>query len=347
MNFIKKSVKKATQFADTVVNRRDGLSPQVKDQLSRKGDAIIYSMKVGRTPVNSVITGIIKIVSSTPYDTLFHLFIQMETSNGMQLIEKNAVIHMGEGKATDIAGAEWMDVPNVPQITVNQLVENTRNQMGDGFIPYSAYKHNCQDFVSNVLTANGMNDQSVLNFVRQDTDGIFKTHPNFRKFANSVTNLGASADVVMQGGELHRRFKKNELTDGQILHIMNGYHIPFHGCFIKNKLPARLSNGFYIINLNGQSHWTALVKNGKHFYYFDSFGCPPPTEVLNKILPQYIYNQFDIQDIDSSSCGWYCIAFLRYMHHNKVNLEKSFVSFINLFSSNTRDNELVLKSLLM
>ena len=347
MNFIKKSAKKATQFVNTVVNRRDGLSPQVKDQLDRKGDAVIYSMKVGRTPVSGIITGIIKIVSSTPYDTLFHLFIQMETSQGMQLLEKNAVIHMSEGRATDIAGAEWMDVPNVPQITVNQLVENTRNQMGDGFIPYSAYKHNCQDFVSNVLTANGMNDQAVLDFVVQDTDGIFNTHPNFRKFANSVTNLGASADVVMQGGQLHHRFKNNELTDGQIIHIMKGYNIPFHGCFVKDRLPSRLSNGFYIINLNGSSHWTALVKNGKYFYYFDSFGCPAPVEVVHKISPEYLYNGKDIQDLDSSSCGWYVIAFLRYMHHNKVNLEKRFISFIKLFGNDTRNNELILKSLLM
>ena len=193
----------------------------------------------------------------------------METSKGFQLLEKNAVIHMGEGKKTNIAGAEWMNVPNDPHITVNQLVEATRNQMGEKFIPYSAYGNNCQTFIMNVLTSNGMNDRSVLDFVKQDTNGIFNTHPNFRKFANSVTNLGASADVIMQGGELHQRFKNNELTDRQILNIMNGYNIPFHGCFVKDCLPSRLSNGAYIINLNGTSHWTGLIKNGRHYYYFE------------------------------------------------------------------------------
>ena len=344
-NNASKSFNNATQFVNTVVHRRDGLAPQVIDQLNRKGDAIIYSIKVGRTPVSGIITGIIKTVSSTPYDTLFHLFIQMETSKGFQLLEKNAVIHMSEGKATDIAGAEWMNVPNVPHITVNQLVEATRNQMGAKFIPYSAYGNNCQTFIMNVLTANGMNDQSVLDFVKQDTNGIFNTHPNFRKFANSVTNLGGSFDVMMQGGELHQRFKNNELTDGQINHIMNGYNIPFHGCFIKDRLPSRLSNGAYIINLNGTSHWTALIKNGRHFYYFDSFGCPAPIEVIQKISPQYIFNHKDIQDLDSSSCGWFVIAFLRYMY-KKENLEKSFNTFINLFSNDTRSNEFILKTFL-
>ena len=334
MNFIKK-----------VLFRREGLSPQVKDQLDRKGDAIIYSIKVGRTPVSGLITGVIKTVSSTPYDTLFHLFIQMETSKGFQLIEKNAVIHMSEGKATNIKGAEWMDVPNVPQITVNHLVEATRNQMGDGFIPYSAYKHNCQDFIYNVLTANGMNDQAVLDFVRQDTDGIFNKSPMFRKFANSVTNLGGSADVIMQGGELHHKFKNNELSDDEIRYIMKGYKLSLNGIYIKDRLPSRLSNGNYIINLNGTSHWVALIKNSYNYYYFDSFGCVPPLDVQNKIEPYYIYNHKDIQDLDSSSCGWYCVAFLRFMNQHG-DKEKLYESFLNLFTNDTKANEAVLKALL-
>ena len=344
-HFADKSFNNASQFVQKVVYRREGLAPQVIDQLSRKGDAIIYRIKVGRTPVTAAITSIIKMVSSTPYDTLFHLFIQMETSKGFQLLEKDAVIHMSEGKATDIAGAEWMDVPNVPQITVNQLVENTRNQMGAKFIPYSAYGNNCQTFIMNVLTANGMNDQSVLDFVKQDTNGIFNTHPNFRKFANSVTNLGGSFDVLMQGGELHHRFKNNELSDDEIRHVMSGYEIPLNGIYIKNQLPARLTNGNYIINLNGTSHWVALVKNSYNYYYFDSFGCVPPLEVQNKIEPYYIYNQRDIQDLDSSSCGWYCIAYLRFMN-KKEDKEKLFHTFINLFSKDTRANEAILKALL-
>ncbi len=344
--FADKSFNNVSNFANKVIHRREGLAPQVIDQLNRKGDAIIYSIKVGRTPVSGLITGIIKTVSSTPYDTLFHLFIQMETSKGFQLLEKNAVIHMGEGrKKTDIAGAEWMNVPNVPRITVNQLVENTRNQMGDKFIPYSAYGNNCQTFIMNVLTANGMNDQSVLDFVKQDTNGIFNKSPIFRKFANSVTNLGGSADVIMQGGELHRRFKNNELTDDEIRHVMDGYEVSLNGIYIKDKLPARLSNGNYIINLNGTSHWVALVKNSYDYYYFDSFGCVPPLEVQNKIEPYYVYNRMDIQDLDSSSCGWYCIAYLRFMNQHG-DKEKLFHTFISLFTKDTRQNESILKALL-
>ena len=94
MKSINKAINKASNFASTVVNRRQGLSPKVLDILANNGDAVITGIRVGRTPVQAVITGIIKIVSTTPYDTLFHLFIVMDTTKGQILIEKNAVINM-------------------------------------------------------------------------------------------------------------------------------------------------------------------------------------------------------------------------------------------------------------
>lgn len=328
----------------SVISGSDSLAPDVKSILSRKGDATIYSIKVGRTPVQSMITGIIKIVSTTPYDTLFHLFIQMTTSKGLILLQKNARINMMEGGSTDIKNAEWLDVPNVPQITVNQLIENTRNQMGNKFIPYSPSGNNCQDFIMNVLTSNGMNDPTVLDFVKQDTKSIFAS-PWFRKFARSVTNLGGSFDVLMQGGKLHHKFKNNELTNKQLRDIMDGYRIPLNGIYIKDQLPTRLKNGAYIVNLNGVSHWTALIKNGDEYYYFDSFGTGPPVDVEKKISKNYIWSDKQLQNIDSSSCGWFVAAFLRFMSKS-TNLMKGYDSFIKLFKNNTSDNEAILKALL-
>lgn len=332
------------KFFKSVVSGSDSLAPDVKSILSRKGDATIYSIKVGRTPVQGMITGIIKIVSTTPYDTLFHLFIQMTTSKGLILLQKNARINMMEGSSTDIENAEWLDVPNVPQITVNQLIENTRNQMGQKFIPYSPSGNNCQDFIMNVLTSNGMNDPTVLDFVKQDTKSIFAS-PWFRKFARSVTNLGGSFDVLLQGGKLHHRFKNNELTNNQLRDIMHGYRIPLNGIYIKDQLPNRLRNGFYIINLNGVSHWTALIKNSDDYYYFDSFGTGPPVDVEKKISKNYIWSDKQLQNIDSSSCGWFVVAFLRFMSKS-TNLMNGYDSFIKLFKNNTSDNEAILKALL-
>ena len=51
------------------------MPPNVKDILNRRGDAIVNSIHIGRTPVQSAIQGILKTLSTFPYDNLFHLFM--------------------------------------------------------------------------------------------------------------------------------------------------------------------------------------------------------------------------------------------------------------------------------
>ena len=51
------------------------MPPNVKDILNRRGDAIVNSIRIGRTPVQSAIQGILKTLSTVPYDNLFHLFM--------------------------------------------------------------------------------------------------------------------------------------------------------------------------------------------------------------------------------------------------------------------------------
>ena len=83
---------------------------------------------------------------------------------------------------------------------------------------------------------------------------IFKDKEWLSGLAKQVTDLGGYADVVMQGGSL-----SNELTNGEIDELVEHYKIKkYHGCFIDDKLPNKLLNGYYIINLNGHSHWTCL-----------------------------------------------------------------------------------------
>jgi hypothetical protein len=73
--------------------------------------------------------------------------------------------------------------------------------MGGKFLPYSAYDNNCQDFIIAVLKSNHLGNESIYKFVKQDTEDLFKasgTHT--RKFANTLTDLGAAASKVFSGG---------------------------------------------------------------------------------------------------------------------------------------------------
>ena len=103
---------------------------------------------------------------------------------------------------------------------------------------------------------------NAINFVKQDTTMIFKNKGWLSNMAKGVTDLGGYADVVMQGGSL----KGNDLTNKEIDELVKHYKIKnYHGCYIDDRLPKKLMNGYYIINLNGQSHWTCLMKDGNNF----------------------------------------------------------------------------------
>ena len=79
-------------------------------------------------------------------------------------------------------------------------------------------------------------------------------------------------------------------------------------------------------------------------FFYDSYDFVPPLEVQDKIIP-YMYNDMEIQDLDSTACGYYCVAFVLYLH-KKINIERAFMEFINLFSKDTERNERTLHRIL-
>jgi hypothetical protein len=142
----------------------------------------------------------------------------------------------------------------------------------------------------------------------------------------------------------------NTTSNIDLIDILNKTNINnFNGVYPKDRLNKPLKNGFYIINLQDSggpgTHWTALYKINDGFsLYWDSFGFPPP-ENIEDIVYKYEYNKKQIQDIDSTSCGFYCVAFIKFMY-NKQDKLTAFNTFCNLFGTNTKDNEFILYQLL-
>lgn len=139
----------------------------------------------------------------------------------------------------------------------------------------------------------------------------------------------------------------NELDETQIAALMKGTQ--FNGCHTKDDLPF-IPQGSTIYNLNGQSHWTALYRDGPHCFYFDSFGVVPP-QLLEDLISDidgdglYCYNTKEIQAINSSSCGFYCVAFLKWLD-KATQKYKAFQDFQDLFSNQYQKNEIILHELL-
>lgn len=154
--------------------------------------------------------------------------------------------------------------------------------------------------------------------------------------AHSIDTLSGVATVYGQGLCIDG---DNTLTDVQIDKMLSGL-ASFHGCFVKDQLP-KLEVGFYCVNLNGHSHWCGLQISHKGIAWFDAFGFPAPVEVERLIGKHYKWNDIDIQDIDSSACGYYVAAWIKWLASGQ-----SFDTFIKQFSHDTARNEKILQNLM-
>jgi hypothetical protein len=73
-------------------------------------------------------------------------------------------------------------------------------------------------------------------------------------------------------------------------------------------------------------------------------GYPAPQELKDKI-PFIIWDEKPIQDIDSTACGYFCIAFIKLSYYmNSKN--KALKYFNDLFTNDTKKNDYILEKLL-
>lgn len=142
--------------------------------------------------------------------------------------------------------------------------------------------------------------------------------------------------------------KLETLSNFDIIDLTDKMKLPLKSILMRDEMDKLKEEGFYIINLdtsnNNGTHWTALYFHPLNSYYCDSFGFVAPLEVEQKIKP-YHYNDADIQDYNSNACGWYCIAFIKFLH-DKTNKEVAFREFLKLFSNKTTQNDDILKKYL-
>jgi len=145
----------------------------------------------------------------------------------------------------------------------------------------------------------------------------------------------------------------NALSNLEIIDIIKNRNLEKHfgGVYSKDQLPNELiKDKFYIVNLQdhdegGGTHWTAFYYNyPSTSIYFDSYGFIAPRDVQKRITP-YIFNDADIQDFNSSACGFYCIAFIKFLH-DKTDKVQMYKTFLKLFKLETIKNDKILQELL-
>jgi hypothetical protein len=180
-----------------IINFKENVPQNVKNALSKIGNNKITSARVGRTPVQAIIQGALKTVANVPYDELFHLFIELTLDNGQKwILEKIERINLVKEDRSKKQGAEFTSSFSVNK-TMNELFQNTKNRMGDKFLPYQSASNNCQYFLMGVLDGNGLNNSERTSFIKQDTKAIFEKNPALRKFANTLTDIGGYGNAII------------------------------------------------------------------------------------------------------------------------------------------------------
>lgn len=194
--------------AKTLILGITDLPTPVRNNLAKYGDGVIQTATVVRTPLSSVITGLLntltgaeEVMKRENYDKLFHLAIIFQTSKGKVLLEKNEGVNL----TTNIKisqDAEQLELSVPPNLTLNEVFANTEKYMTrDKFLKYSAYDNNCQDFIVAVMKSNNIGNEGDIQFVKQNTEDIFRTNPKMRKFANTLTDIAGR----FTGGKVRKR----------------------------------------------------------------------------------------------------------------------------------------------
>lgn len=199
----------AVEYGKAVVYGRNDYPPKVRNILKTVGSQTIKSITIKRTPVSGLITGALSVFSlgkfgkrmERSFDELFHLFIEITLNNNQKIIlEKNEVINMETNPKSRPDTEIKIVNASIPQITLDEMLNNTEQYMGKkDFFGYSAKDNNCQDFIVSFFKSNNIGDDSDISFIKQDTKSLFKNLPSLRKLSNTITTIGAKANVITTG----------------------------------------------------------------------------------------------------------------------------------------------------
>jgi hypothetical protein len=136
--------------ADSLLNRRQGISPSVDRFLDEHGNEPITQFIISRNVINPLITSTLNILSpnfkkKNNNNPVYHLKILIKTDRTSLSVEKNSRITFSRYQMNK--GAENMNV-NIPNgLSLNVLLDRTKQLMGGKFLTYSARDNNCQSLI--------------------------------------------------------------------------------------------------------------------------------------------------------------------------------------------------------
>jgi hypothetical protein len=185
---------KILQEGEGLLTREPGQYPP-KDRavIAQVGDEKVTKITLYRYPISiSQFAKFIGALKNTPYDYLMHIGVVI---NDKYLTEKDAVLTF-ERNGVPKQSTSTLDVPvGLKEFTINEMIDRTRAKMGSQrFSEYRALSWNCQDYLKNMLDANGLSTAETTKFILQDLEQITKNLPSY---ANAISNFFTGAKAVV------------------------------------------------------------------------------------------------------------------------------------------------------
>jgi hypothetical protein len=215
MNKKKRSKQQGDGFISDLIDKflptRKQFPPKTRNNIAKYADKTIKSAIVGRFPVQSYVTKILNVLSlgaykeqlkKMNYDDVFHLFSIFTLDDGTNmLVEKNQVIRIMPVPPSFLNKAtNTINVPINKKITFGELIKNTVEKIGESLYLYDHVNNNCQIFLMNILTANGLITPEIRNFIMQDVEKLLSTSPQYvNMIARFATEAGAKVDRLIEG----------------------------------------------------------------------------------------------------------------------------------------------------
>lgn len=143
-------------------------------------------------------------------------------------------------------------------------------------------------------------------------------------------------------------------TNLQLEDMSRQLRLPLLGILSKDELAGRVNVGSIILNLQSSTdgngtHWTLLKVFPKgQVIFFDPFGFAPPRQVRQYIKGKIGTSTRQIQNIDSTMCGYYVLMADHYLTYNQTrrDIYERYDDLINLFKVDTKKNDDILKDYL-
>ena len=180
--------------------------------INKNKDNTVRTLTVRRAPIAKGLTLTFDLITAgrwspgvkaAGYDNMYHLSMVITNQDGKpSQLEKLANLNYTD-TVTEQPDTVYRNIPVPSGIIIGEMLAKTHAAMGDDkYFKYDAFSYNCQNFIYNLLKANGMGTQADYDWLLQPISVLLANEPGFLPgLAKTVTNIGAIWGTLFGGGE--------------------------------------------------------------------------------------------------------------------------------------------------